>query len=300
MAEHNQIHHTAFSEHLFEYRAVTRKKLILSLVITASVMVIELIGGIYVHSIALISDAGHMFTHCFALSISLHRTFGLYRAEILAAFINGLSLLLMVAVIIYEAIVRVLHPEHILSLYMLVIGLVGLGVNVASIFILRGTHEHDLNVKGVFYHMVADAASSVGVIAAALVIQFTGWTIIDPVVSLGISAVILVWSWNILRESATILLEMAPTGLNVDIIVDDLKSKFPEIKMLTSVHLWTITANMLVFSAHVKFDESVKVCADHNQLISRINSYLRSKYAIIESTLQIFGEEEDEVCELPQ
>ncbi|MDI6885486.1 MAG: cation diffusion facilitator family transporter [archaeon] len=152
-----------FSEHLFEYRSVEKRKLILSLSITAVVMVIEFIGGILTNSIALISDAGHMFTHSFAIGISLiaitiarkppchHRTFGLYRAEILAAFINGLFLLLVVAVIVYEAALRIIYPRHVLGLQMLMIALVGLSVNLISIVILRGS-EADLNVRSVFYH----------------------------------------------------------------------------------------------------------------------------------------------------
>jgi len=141
----------AFSEHLFAYRSVAGKKLFLSLAITFFVMVIELIGGFLTRSIALISDAGHMFTHCFAIGISLvaimiarkppchHRTFGLYRSEILAAFINGLFLLFIVGLIVNEAIRRMINPEEVASLSMLMIGVIGLVVNTASIVILRGS-----------------------------------------------------------------------------------------------------------------------------------------------------------------
>lgn len=298
----------AFTEHLFEYRAVARKRLILSLIITLIVMIIELVGGLLTHSIALVSDGGHMFTHCFAIGISLvailiarkppchHRTFGLYRAEVLAAFINGLFLLLVVCFIIYEAIMRIIHPQDVLSLSMLVIGIIGLAVNIASIMILHGTHREDLNIRGVFYHMVADAASSVGIVIAAIIIHFTGWNILDPLVSLGISVIIIYWAWNVLREAAIILLEMAPTGLNVDTIAKDLKEKFPEIKTLQNVHIWTITVDMLVFSAHVSFDDSVKVCDDHDLLISKLNEYLAEKYQVIESTIQIVTQEQAETC----
>lgn len=298
----------AFTEHLFEYRAIAKKRLVLSLVITLIVMFIELIGGWLSHSIALISDAGHMFTHCFAIGISLvailiarkppchHRTFGLYRAEVLAAFINGLFLLLIVCFIIYEAIMRMIHPQDVFGLSMLLIGLIGLVVNIVSIMILHGSHKEDLNIKGVFYHMVADAASSVGIVLAAIIIHFTGWDILDPLVSLGISIIIIYWAWGVLREAVIILLEMAPTGLNVDTIAQDIKGKFPEIKDLYKVHIWTITADKLVFSAHVKFDDTVKVCADHDLLINKLNEYLVEKYQIIESTIQIVTSDRTETC----
>ena len=298
----------AFTEHLFEFRAVAKKRLIISLVITLIVMVIEIIGGWFTHSIALISDAGHMFTHCFAIGISLvailiarkppchHRTFGLYRAEVLAAFINGLFLLLIVCFIIYEAIMRIIHPQDVLGLSMLLIGIIGLIVNIISIMILHGAHKEDLNIKGVFYHMVADAASSIGIVLAAIIIHFTGWNILDPLVSFGISIVIIYWAWGVLKEAVIILLEMAPTGLNVDNIAQDLMKKFPEIKELYKTHIWTITADMLVFSAHVKFDDTVRVCADHDQLIIKMNEYLAEKYRIIESTIQIITSDRPEAC----
>jgi cobalt-zinc-cadmium efflux system protein len=293
-------HDSAFSEHLFEYRAVAARRLALSLSITLVVMVVEVVGGILTGSIALISDAGHMFTHSFAITISLaalvisrrppchHRTFGLYRAEILAAFVNGLFLLVVAGIVIYEAVLRIIYPEEVLGLQMLVVAVVGLGVNLASIAILRGTLKEDINVRSVFYHMVADAASSVGIVAAAIVIMYTGWNILDPLVSLGISALIVRWSWGILRDSTKVLLEIAPTGLNVDIVTSDLKQRFPEIKELYNSHLWTITAGMIVFSAHVEL-EDVTDSATAANLVSQMNDYLSDRYGVIESTIQVVG-----------
>lgn len=308
MAPHEHKH--TFAERIFEFRDVEKKKLTLSLIITAVVMVVEIVGGLVSRSIALISDAGHMFTHAFAITISLvaiiiaarppchHRTFGLYRAEILAAFINGLFLLLVGGLIIYEAVERIISPEDVLALDMLFIALVGLFVNIISIFILHGSHKRNINIKGVFYHMIADAASSVGIVVAAVIIYFTGWNIIDPIVSIGISLVIVFWAWGILRESAQIMLEMAPAGLNVDMIIHDLKEKFPEIKQLEHAHLWTITADMLVFSAHILLDDTHQSADAQNRLISRINSYLASRYHIVESTIQILCEGDSATCPL--
>lgn len=302
-------HDSAFSEHLFEYRAIAAKRLALSLGITLVVMVVEIVGGILTSSLALISDAGHMFTHCFAITISLvaiviarrppchHRTFGLYRAEILAAFVNGLFLLVVAALVIYEAILRIIQPEDVLGLQMLVVALIGLGTNLASMAILRDTLGEDLNVRSVFYHMVADAASSVGIVAAAIVIFYTGWNVLDPLVSLGISALIVVWAWGVLKDSTKVLLEIAPTGLNVDIITADLKQRFPQIREIYNAHLWTITAGMIVFSAHAELGE-LDGSTEPETLIARVNDYLAHEYGIIESTVQVGPAGEPEVCEI--
>jgi cobalt-zinc-cadmium efflux system protein len=299
-----------FSEHLFEYRTVEQKKLILSLSITAITMILELIGGFLSNSMALLSDAGHMFTHAFAIGISLvaifiatkppchHRTFGLYRAEVLAAFVNGLFLLLVVGIIIYEAVLRIIKPIKIFGLEMLVIAFIGLAVNAASILILRGSHKENLNIRGVFYHMFADAVSSVGIVLAAIIIMYTGWTFIDPLVSIGISALILYWAWGILKDSTRVLLETAPKGLDIDIIGNDLKNNFPEVKELHNVHIWAITPDMLVFSAHIKLYPD-KLQTKQEILISKINEYLSNKYKIIESTIQVASEDETEVCNAP-
>lgn len=289
----------AFSE-IFEYRSVEKRKLVLSLTITTTVMVVELIGGFLANSVALISDAGHMFTHSFAIGISLvaiyiakkppchHRTFGLYRAEILAAFINGLFLTMVVVAIVYEAIGRILHPREVVGVHMLAIALLGLAVNLLSIYILRGSHQN-LNIRSVFYHMMADAVSSVGIVAAAVVIMLTGWDILDPLVSLAISGMILYWAWGVLRESAMILLEMAPAGLDTDSITKELMGKFPELKEVYNAHLWSITGDMLVFSAHILLENG------RGHLIPRINEHLAKRYGIVESTIQVsYGEEE--VC----
>ena len=302
-------HDSAFSEHLFEYRAVAAKRLGLSLGITLVVMIVQIVGGILTGSIALISDSGHMFTHSFAITISLvaiviarrppchHRTFGLYRAEILAAFINGLFLLVVAGIVIYEAVLRIIYPQEVMGLQMLLVALIGLGVNLASIALLQGTGRDDINVRSVFYHMVADAASSVGIVAAAITIIYTGWNILDPLVSLGISALIVRWAWGILKDSTKVLLEVAPTGLNIDMVTEDMKKEFPEIRRLYSRHLWTITAGMVVFSAHVEL-EDLPDSAEPRMVIARMNDYLAHKYGFIESTIQVGGVREAEVCEL--
>ncbi|MHA1255990.1 MAG: cation diffusion facilitator family transporter [Promethearchaeota archaeon] len=300
---------SSFTDHLFAYRSVTKKRLFLSLTITIIFMVVEIIGGLLTNSIALLSDAGHMFTHSFAIGISLiaiyiackppchHKTFGMYRAEVLAAFINGLFLIPIVAIIIFEAIMRILYPQEILSFYMLIVAIMGLTVNMISILLLQGSKESNINVKGVVSHMLADAVSSIGIVAVAIIIYYTGWTVLDPIVSIGISIIILYWAIGILKESTTVLLEMAPKGLNIHIVSDDLKSNFKEIIELRNVHLWTITPEMLVFSAHIQVTDNVNMFSNQDSLLKRINDFLQEKYNVIESTIQIISENGPITCE---
>jgi cobalt-zinc-cadmium efflux system protein len=145
--------------------------------------------------------------------------------------------------------------------------------------------------------MFADAISSIGIVIAALIIMYTNWTLIDPFVSIGISIVILFWAWGILKDSTRILLEAAPKGLNIDMISDDLKKNFSEIRELHNVHLWSITPDMLVFSAHAQI-ESSKVQIKQEDVISKINDYLLKKYNIIECTIQICTDQGSEVCNI--
>jgi cobalt-zinc-cadmium efflux system protein len=296
------------STQLFEYRSIERKRLILSFTITIVVMIIEIFGGLITYSIALISDAGHMFTHAFAIGISLlaiyiakkppchHKTFGLYRSEILAAFINGLFLLPIIGFIVFEAIMRFLNPVEIESLYMFFVALIGLAVNISSILILSKSKKKSLNVKSVFFHMIADAASSIGIVIAAIIISYTNWYLLDPLVSIGISIIILYWAVGILKESTRILLEVAPKGMNVYIIARDLKRNYSEIDALFNMHLWTITPDMLVFSAYMVLKDRGK--EDNSDLIIEINDFLYKKYNIIESTIQIVSTEYWKSCNI--
>jgi cobalt-zinc-cadmium efflux system protein len=261
-------------------------------------MVIEIIGGFITNSISLLSDAGHMFTHAFAIGISLlaniiakkpschHRTFGLYRAEVLAAFINGLFLIPIVGVIIYEAILRFLNPQEVIGFYMLIVAFIGLAVNITSILILQGHRNASLNIKSVFYHMIADAASSIGIVIAAIIIMATNFVILDPIVSLGISLVIIYWAYGILKDSTRILLEMAPKGMDIETISEDLKKHFSEILEISDAHLWTIIPDILIYSAHLKLNKD-KLKGTQEDFISELNNYLSSNYKIVESTLQV-------------
>jgi cobalt-zinc-cadmium efflux system protein len=270
-----------------------------SLGITAVVMIAEFIGGWLSGSIALISDAAHMFTHAIALGISMsgiliarkpvchHRTFGLLRAEVVAAFVNGLLLLVATVWIVIESIDRILHPQPILTIHMLTVAILGLAVNVVSIFLLEGSRKGDMNVHSVFLHMVSDAASSVAIVVAAVVIRFTNWVWLDPAVSIGIAFLILLWAGSLLSDSLRVLLEMAPKGHDIMTITDAMTIRFPEIIETQNEHIWTITPSIIVFTAHLVVDGRKVQSHQINEWLEQIEHWLKATFDVSESTLQV-------------
>ena len=284
-------------EHSHDYRSVERRKLKLAMTVTAVVMAFEIVGGFLTNSLALLSDAGHMFTHLFALGVALfaiviaskapchHRTFGLYRAEILAALFNSIFLFGVTALILYEGIKRLVHPERVLAFQMLLVAAIGLVANLASVLILRGSHRDDINVKGAFLHVLADTLSSVVILAGGVVIMFTGLNIIDPILSIGISILIFVWAWKLLTESVNILFEAAPKGIDTDLIKDAIAKEIPEVADIYDMHIWVITSNMYSFTAHIVLKEGV---ADRqHEVLERIEKLLKERFGIGHVTIQV-------------
>ena len=281
---------------LEDYRSVEQRKLKLTMAITGSVMVVEVVGGILTRSLALLSDAGHMFTHFFALGVSFaairiactapchHRTFGFYRAEVLAAHFNSLFLFAVTAYILYAGISRLAHPEPVLGLQMLAVAVIGLIVNIASVLILRGSARDDLNIKGAFLHVMADTVSSVVIIVGAIVIHFSGWNVIDPLLAIGISVVIAVWAWGLLKDSINILLEVAPRGITADDVNAELRKAIPEIREIHDMHIWVITSNMYSLTAHIALDPAAAGKA--KEILERINRLLDEKFDIEHTTIQ--------------
>ena len=281
---------------LHEYRHVAKNRLALAMAVTGSVMVLEFIGSIFTGSLALGSDAGHMFTHLFALAISLvaitlackkpchHRTFGFYRVEILAALFNSIFLFAVTAYILFEGITRLLHPQPVVSFEMLIVALFGLAANGLSILILHNSVRSDLNIRSAFLHMFADTASSVVIIIGAIVVSLTNWYIIDPLLAIGISILIFVWAWQLFRDSVNVLLETAPKGMNIDDITSELKKNFPEIVKITDMHIWEITSNMYSFTAHIQIKAMDYLGS--KQLLEKIDMLLDEKYGIEHTTIQ--------------
>jgi cobalt-zinc-cadmium efflux system protein len=237
-----------------------KKPLKLAIVLTAIIFVAEVIGGLLSGSLSLLGDSAHMLQDVVALMLSLGamivaerlptptKTFGYHRVEIAAAVVNGLLLIGVSGIIIWEAIDRFSHPNPVNSTMMLVVAVIGLAANIASAYFLHGSH--DLNVKSAFLHVIGDTLSSVAVIAAGVWIALTGQTFVDPLLGLIIAIVILVSSLSILNESFRILLQFAPK----DIAVGDVIAAMESVKGVSgvhNVHLWTLCSNINVLDAHV-------------------------------------------------
>lgn len=289
-------HHNLNSHsHKYSHRKKEKERLKFVIYITGITMIIEIIGGIISGSLALISDAGHMFTHTFALLISfiaiilaskpadISKTFGYYRIEILAALFNSISLIFIIGWIFYKAYQRIIHPLPIKTMEMLVISIVGLIVNILSVIILTGVSKEDLNVRSAFLHMVGDTASSVAIVFGSVIILYTGWTIIDPILSILIGVVILIWAWNLGRESLHILLEAVPQKIDIEKVKEEIL-KFDGVIEITDIHIWTITSNMYSLMAHIQVEDGN--ISERKTLIEGINKMLDSKFDIVHTCIQ--------------
>lgn len=286
--EHSGYYHTAGPD--MQARAKRKKRLLVTMSLTGSMMVVEFIAGILTNSLALVSDAGHMLTHFFALSVSYlgawfatkeaspEKTFGFYRTEVLAALFNGITLILITGYILYIAYGRILSPKPILEVQMLIVATIGLLVNLVSAAILWKVGKQDLNVKGAYIHLLSDTFSSVAIIIGAIIIHYSGWLVIDPILSVIISIVILLWAFGLLKDSVNILLESAPRHIKIEEIINAVKSSFPSIKSVHDVHVWEITTNMYALTCHI-VTEDMKV-SQSCQLRDKINKLLEEKFKI--------------------
>jgi cobalt-zinc-cadmium efflux system protein len=290
---HTPHHHHS---HSHDYKSLDRKKLLWSMGITVCVMFLEIGGGIISNSIALLSDAGYMFSHFFALLISYiairlaamepchHRTYGLFRAEVLASLLNGVFLLGVTAIIVYESIQRLLEPEEIASRQMFIIAFIGLTVNLITILILRDSKKDDRNIKAAFMHMIADAISSIGVVGGAIIIHYTDLVFIDPLLGIAISILILIWAWGLIKDAVRVLLEYAPRGMETDKIKKLLQENDERIIDITDMHVIEITNGMYDLSATIVVStESLK---ESGEIIQRANELLLREFNINHSTIQ--------------
>jgi cobalt-zinc-cadmium efflux system protein len=265
------------------------------LAVTLGFMFVEAAGGWLTNSLALISDAGHMLTDAAALGLSLlalkigemppstTKTYGYRRFEILAAFLNGLTLWAIVVLIVHEAWVRLQSPPDVKGLGMLGISAVGLGVNLISIWLLHAHKDENLNIRGAFLHVLADSLGSVGALAASLVILGTGWTLADPLVSLAICALILWSSWGIVRESLHILLEGVPAHIDYR-EVEEALLEHEGVCCLYDLHIWSITGGHEALSAHLVVPDGY---SRQKELLREVVEKLRKRFRIDHATLQI-------------
>ena len=237
------------------------RSLRLALLLTATLLVAEVVGGFLSNSIALLADAGHMLTDVGALALSLfvawftrqpstpQKSYGYLRWEILAAFLNGAALIVISIYIIVESVLRLRDPQPIEGGLMLAIALAGLIVNVLAARILHAGSHSNMNVRGAYLHVLGDLLASVGVVVAAAVIHFTGWLPADPLASLLTTALILRGAWNLVRESVDVLLESAPRHIDLGAVRKQLEA-IPGIESVHDLHVWSVTPRMIAMSAH--------------------------------------------------
>jgi len=267
--------------------------LAIALLITTSVMVLEIIVGVLSHSLALLADAGHMATDAAALGMTLAaswiarqpatrtKTYGFYRTEILAAFLNGLTLWLVVVWIVYEAVRRFMHPPTILAPMMLVTAVIGLLANLACSWVLKPSQAQSLNQRSAYLHVLADAVGSLSVIGAAAVIWLTGWNTADPIASLLVCLIILWSSWNLISQSVNILLEGIPAHIDIVKVMRAMQ-EVAGVRRVHDVHIWTITSGMEAMSGHVVVDD----LASSQAVLDRLNAVLSERFGLSHTTLQ--------------
>jgi cobalt-zinc-cadmium efflux system protein len=272
------------------------RRLKITLAIVLSVMVTEILGGIYSGSLALLGDAGHMLVDALALGLSLFamtiarrpatatKTFGYHRFEILAALANGTILFLVSAYIFYEAYQRFLEPSPVKTPLMLVIAAIGLFANLGGVMLLRKAGQRSLNVKAAFWHIMGDTISSVGVIIAGIVILLTGLYIADAIVAVVIGAIILWGAVRIVGESADILLESVPKHIEVAQVIDSIKD-VPGVNEVHDIHVWTITSDIYALSAHLVIDD--QMVSKSVDIVRGVRQALAQRFNISHTTLQL-------------
>ena len=277
------------------------RRVTIALVLTGAFMIVEVIGGIVSGSLALLADAGHMLTDTMALALAAFAfhvskrpansrlTYGYQRFQILAAFVNGLSLLLIVGWILYEAVNRFLVPEQVMGRTMLLVAALGLIVNIIAFAVLHGGDRENLNIRGAALHVAGDLLGSVAAIVAAIVIIYTGWMAIDPLLSIAVAILILKSAWVLVKRSAHVLLEGAPEWLDVGEMQENLVRHVPEVCGIHHVHVWGLTPQDLMLTMHVSVDGNP---TDPTAIIREVKARLRDDYGIGHSTIEI----EAEVC----
>jgi cobalt-zinc-cadmium efflux system protein len=282
---------------LKEERRKDRNRLLVALALTGTIAVAEAVGGWLTHSLALLSDAGHMLTDISALGLSLlalwfsgkpadqKKTYGYYRMEILSALLNGVLLLVITVGIALEAWERFRSPTEVRLGPMALVALVGLLANLLALNFLH--HTHSMNVRGAFLHVLGDTLSSVGVLVGAGVMWLTGWYVVDPLISMLISVVIVVGAVRLVRDAVDVLLEAVPAHVDMP-QVKELLLKVQGVRDVHDLHVWTIASGMYALSAHlVVADPKV---SNNDEILSAVKHELLERFKIDHTTIQIESE----------
>jgi cobalt-zinc-cadmium efflux system protein len=272
-----------------------RTRLAWAFALTCAVFVVEVVGGLVTNSLALLSDAGHMLTDVLGMGMALaaiqlaahgrreaQRSFGMYRLEILAALANAVLLFGVGLYVVIEAVRRFAEPPQVLAGPMLVVALVGLVANLVATVLLREGARESLNLKAAYLEVLADGLGSLGVIAAAVILQVTGWPYADPIIAAVIGVFVLPRSWQVGAHAVRILIQAAPPELPLEALSADLAG-LEGVVDVHDLHAWTLTSDMEVVSAHVM----VHATADTHGVLDRARALLADRYGIVHATLQI-------------
>lgn len=288
---HNHSH-----THFNELTGQTVRRLALSLVITLVFVFVEIGAGIFSNSLALLTDAAHNFTDVLALALSWwalrltsqpanqNKTFGYHRAGILAALVNSTTLVVIALGIFYEGYQRFLNPPEVQADVLIGVGVVAVIINVVTALLVRRGAEHDLNIRSAFLHLMGDVLSTIGAVIAGVIIRYTNWNWLDPVVSVLIGFLILWSAWSIIREAIDILMEGTPTNIDMDAMIQDINS-VDGVRSVHDLHVWSITRAMHTLSAHLVTDD-IPISEGAN-IQTRVNELLFHKYEVSHATLQL-------------
>jgi cobalt-zinc-cadmium efflux system protein len=270
-------------------------RLRLALGLTLAVLLIELAGGLLSHSLALLSDAGHVLTDVFALGLAWfaveqakrpadgRRSYGYQRVGVLAAFVNAITLIVIVLAIAFEAVRRLMSPEPVQGGLVIATALVGIAINAFVLLTLRG-HGSNLNLRAATLHVTGDVAASVGVVVAGVVILLTGWLYIDPLLSLAIAALIAYGAWGIVRETVNLLMEGTPRDMDLAAITREITGT----KLVTAVHdlhVWALSPDEMALSCHIVIDDTSLGNAEH--VVRDLEGRLCDRFAIGHTTIQV-------------
>jgi len=301
-------HHAGGHSHAPKVTRNNERVVLIGFLLTFSFMFAEFIGGILSGSLALIADAGHMLTDAVALALALaafrfgrrrsdaKRTFGYLRLEVLAGFFNAITLLALTAWIFYEAINRLFEPHPVLAGPMLIVAALGLVINIAVFLMLMQGDTNHVNIKGAMLHVIGDLLGSVAAIAAAIIIYLTGWTPIDPILSVLLSVLILRAAWALLRNTVHILMEGTPPDIDVEIVRADILDSLADIKAVSHLHVWSITSGRTAATLDVAPVDN----ADYRTIASRVKDLLKQRYGIDHATVEINWTGSGSRCSLAQ
>ncbi|MDD3013942.1 MAG: cation diffusion facilitator family transporter [Candidatus Gastranaerophilales bacterium] len=279
--------------HVHKHEKNNSYKLTAVLLLTAGYMVAEFLGGLFTNSLALLADSGHMLSDVAALGLSLfaiwlslkpaspEKTYGYYRTEIIAAFINGITLVGIAFYIIWEAYTRFMFPQHVKAPVMIAIAVGGLLINIMGAVILHRSSKENLNIHGAFLHIIGDLLGSIGAIIAGVCILFWNFYLADPIISIIIALLVLYSAINLINEAANVLLEASPSHISVSVIEQSIRD-LPDVINLHDLHVWSISSNNIALSVHIVATES-----DSHKILCEVDEMLNEKFGIKHVTIQL-------------